>query len=106
LTELPAPQRFQSTTIPEIKNDGAGVKLHFYVDSDDDAERCRESLQFGTPIIIDGTDTLTGRVKSYSGIVLSIESAEAPGEHFRITIATDNTGQSELLNERSMPRAE
>ena len=67
---------------------GAGVKLHFYIDSDDDAERCKESVRFRTPIVIGGTDTLTGRVKSYSGVILAVDaaSAEAPGERWRVTI--------------------
>jgi len=68
------------------------VKLHFYISSDDDAERCRHSFEFGQPISVGGTDTLTGRVKSYAGIVLSMEPAyaDSPGERWRVTIDTPN----------------
>jgi hypothetical protein len=67
------------------------VKLHFYIDNDDDAERCKQSFHCGKPIAIGGTDTLTGRLKLYRGVVLSIESAssETPGDRFRITIAAE-----------------
>jgi hypothetical protein len=67
---------------------GAGVKLHFYIGNDDDAERCKESFYFQKPIVIGGTDSLTGRVKSFTGVVLAVESAAiaAPGERWRITI--------------------
>lgn len=65
----------------------AGVKRHFYIGSDDDAERCWESFRCKRPIDIGGTDTLTGRVNSYSGVVVSVEvSAKGPGERWRITI--------------------
>jgi hypothetical protein len=59
-----------------------------YIGNDNDAERCKESFQFGKPIAVGGTDTLTGRIKSYTGVVVSVESAEtdAPGERWRITI--------------------
>jgi hypothetical protein len=67
------------------------VKLHFYVDSDGDVERCKDSFELGTSIAIGGTDAFTGRIKSYRGIVLAIETAsgEAPGERFRITMASE-----------------
>jgi hypothetical protein len=63
------------------------VKQHFYIGSDD-AERCKEAFLFGKPIAINGTDTLTGRIKAYSGFVVAVESAaaDAPGERWRITI--------------------
>ena len=64
------------------------MKLHFYIDSDDDAERCQESVQFRKPIAMCGTDTLTGRLKLYRGIVVTIEAVSfgAPGERFRVTM--------------------
>jgi hypothetical protein len=86
----------QQTEIPIAQfgdfENGAVVRLHFYISSDQDAERCRQSLECGQPIAIGGTDTLTGRVKSYSGVVLSMESAytDSPGEHWRVTIDTGN----------------
>lgn len=66
------------------------MKLHFYI-GNDDAERCKESFQYRKPIAICGTDTLTGRVKSYAGVILSVEAAssESPGERWRITIDTE-----------------
>jgi hypothetical protein len=82
-SEIPVHEKFQ-----RLRNSGADVKLHFYVDSDDDAERCKESSQLRKPIAMCGTDTLTGRLKLYRGIVLSIEtvSVESPGERFRVTM--------------------
>ena len=63
------------------------MKRHFYIGSDDDVELCRESFRCKSPIDIGGTDTLTGRVNTYSGIVLSVEaSVKGPGERWRITI--------------------
>jgi hypothetical protein len=69
---------------------GADVQQHFYISSSNDAELCRQSFERGQPIAIGGTDTLTGRVKSYSGVVLSMESAysDSPGERWRVTIDT------------------
>jgi hypothetical protein len=64
------------------------VKLHFYIDSDDDADRCRQSCECGAPIAIGGTDALTGRIKSFNGIVLAVEAlpGAVPGERWRVTI--------------------
>ncbi len=66
------------------------MRLHFYLGNDDDAERCKESVQSGQPIAIGGTDSLTGRCRSYRGVILAVEaaSAESPGERWRITIDT------------------
>ena len=68
------------------------MRLHFYISSGEDAERCRQSFERGQPIDVGGTDTLTGRVRSYSGVVLSMESAytDSPGERWRVTIDTGN----------------
>jgi hypothetical protein len=66
------------------------VRLHFYIDNDDDAERCKESIGTKMQIAIGGTDPLTGRAKSYRGVVLAVETppvAEAC-ERWRITIDT------------------
>jgi hypothetical protein len=63
------------------------VKRHFYISSDDEAERCMESFRCSRPIDIDGTDTLTGRVHAYSGVVVSVEaSTKGPGERWRVSI--------------------
>jgi|KBSSwiStaDraftv2_1062776.scaffolds.fasta_scaffold1770799_1 hypothetical protein len=65
------------------------MKLHFYIDSDDEAERCRKSFQGHTPVVVSGLDTLTGRINSYSGVVLAVdESVQSLGEHWRITMET------------------
>jgi hypothetical protein len=84
------PQRRHFRRARRSRNGRARVKLHFYIGSDDEAERCKDSFQSRTPIAIGGTDTLTGRSKSYNGVVLAVEpaSAEAPGERWRITIDT------------------
>jgi hypothetical protein len=72
-------------------NGGAEMKLQFYIDSDDVAERCKDSVQFKKPIAIGGADTLTGQIKSYTGVVLSVEQspAGAPGERWRVAIETE-----------------
>ena len=67
------------------------MRLKFYIDSGNDAERCGEALHFGKPISIQGEDPLTGRIKPYRGVVLAVEkvSAEALGDRWRIAIETD-----------------
>ena len=62
--------------------------MHLFISSDEDAKRCKESLRFGKPLSIWGEDTLTGRVKSLTGVVRSIESrfANATGERWLITV--------------------
>jgi hypothetical protein len=71
------------------------MKLHFYIDSDDDAERCRQSFEGHTPVVVSGLDTMTGRINSYSGVVLSVEamSAASLGEHWRITMDTGEASE-------------
>jgi hypothetical protein len=71
------------------------MKMSFYISSDDDVERCRQALQSKNSIAIGGTDTLTGRPKSYAGVVLTMHAAytEAPGERWRVTIDTGNPMQ-------------
>ena len=66
------------------------MKLHFYIDSDDEAERCRQSFEGQRPIVVSGLDTMTGRIKPYSGVVLAVQamSAQSLGEHWRITMST------------------
>ncbi len=66
------------------------MKLTFYIDAGDDAERCVDSLRLAKPISIEGEDALTGRIKPYEGVVVAIESmpAEALGERWRIAMET------------------
>ena len=68
------------------------MKLHFYIDSDDDAERCKQSFEGQSPVVVNGLDTMTGRINSYSGVVLAVEamSAASLGQHWRITMDTGN----------------
>ncbi len=67
------------------------MKLQFYIDSDDAAERCRESLRSKKPIGLEGEDPFTGRVKRYAGVVLAVEStsADTVGQRWRIAIDTE-----------------
>jgi len=85
------------------------MKLHFYIDSDDEAERCRKSFQGHTPIVVSGLDTMTGRIKSYSGVVLAVEgAAQSLGEHWRIIMDTGDAPErrplSTLLSGRAATR--
>jgi hypothetical protein len=64
------------------------MKMHFYVDSDDIAARCRQSFEARKPTVVSGCDALTRRVNSYSGVVLAVEPAVSLGDHWRITIDT------------------
>jgi hypothetical protein len=77
-----------SAFVQKRTNGGAEMKLQFYIDSDDAAERCKESVKFKKPIAIGGADTLTGQIKSYTGVVLSVEQslAGAQGERWRVAI--------------------
>jgi hypothetical protein len=67
------------------------MKLQFYIDNDDAAERCRESLRLRKLIGLEGEDPFTGRVKRYAGVVLAVEnaSADAVGQRWRIAIDTE-----------------
>jgi hypothetical protein len=89
--ELPERQTIEHRVFQSPRNGGAVVKQHFYIGNDDDAERCKDAFRSRKPIAVGGTDTLTGRVKSYKGVVLDIEaiSVEVPGERWRITIDTE-----------------
>jgi hypothetical protein len=91
MTESPERQTTRHRVLQSPRNGGAVVKQHFYIGNDDDADRCKEACRSRRPIVIGGTDTLTGRVKSYKGVVLAIDvtSVEAPGERWRITIDTE-----------------
>jgi hypothetical protein len=72
------------------------VKLKFYIDNDNDAELCGDSLRLGQPIDIVGEDPFTGRIKPYKGIVLAVEkgTAEALGERWTVAIETEHVKQS------------
>lgn len=75
-------------TAPKFRIQGHAMKLHFYAGNDDDAERCKASLQFKTPITVSGADALTGRIQKYAGVVLSVEKplTDSAGEHWRVVI--------------------
>jgi hypothetical protein len=79
------------------------VKLHFYIDSDDEAVRCKQSFEGQRPVVVSGLDTMTGRINSYSGIVLAVEamSAASIGQHWRIIMDTGN--ELERARPVSMP---
>jgi len=83
-----------------LRKGGAGMKLHFYISNDDDAERCREALQSGNHIAIGGTDTLTGRSKSYAGCVLAMQAAytESAGERWRVTMDSGDPAKGRSIN--------
>src|SRR5262245_61767641 len=66
------------------------MQMHFLIDCNGDAERCRQSFLRHTPTVVNGFDPLTGRVKTYSGVVLAVEPIASLGEHWRITIDTGN----------------
>lgn len=72
------------------------MKLHFYISNEDDAERCRQALSSAQPIAVGGTDTLTGRPKSYSGTIIAMQPAytESPGERWRVTVDTAPAGSA------------
>lgn len=74
-----------------LRNDGDGMKLYFYIDNDADAERCKESFHCKKPVTIGGTDTLTGRIRSYTGVILSVEERHTQnlGERWRIAIDSE-----------------
>jgi hypothetical protein len=63
------------------------MKLHLFIDAED-AERCMESLNHQKLIAIDGADPLTGRVRSFRGVIVSVEraAAESPGQGWRVAI--------------------
>ena len=67
------------------------MKLKFYIDCNDDAERCGEAMNFGRPISIEGEDPFTGRLKPYKGIVVTVDrvTAEPSGERWWIAIETE-----------------
>jgi hypothetical protein len=72
------------------------VKQKFYIDNDNDAERCGDSLRLGQPVSVVGEDPFTGRIKPYKGIVLAVErgTAEALGERWTVAIETELEKQS------------
>jgi hypothetical protein len=74
------------------------MNMHFLIDSDEDAERCRKSLQTRTTTVVTGFDPMTGRIRSYSGVVLTVEPIESLGEHWRITIETGDAPARIPLN--------
>lgn len=76
------------------------MKLSFYISSDDDAERCRQALQSKDWIAVGGNDTLTGRPKSYAGVVVAMHAAytESPGERWRVTIDTGDPNEARSIN--------
>jgi hypothetical protein len=68
--------------------------MHFLIDSDDEAERCRQSFEGHRPITaMTGFDPLTGRINSYSGVVLEVQPIQSLGDHWRITIDTGNASE-------------
>jgi len=67
------------------------MQMHFLIDSDNDAERCRQSLDGHKSTVVEGFDPLTGRINSYSGVVLGVEPIQSLGEHWRITIDIGDT---------------
>jgi hypothetical protein len=60
----------------------------FYVGSDNDADRCRESFGSRKQIAISGIDAVDGTIKPYVGIVTSVEHMPvgSPGQRWRIGI--------------------
>jgi hypothetical protein len=62
------------------------MRKRFYIDSDDEAERCRQSFQGSAPIVVGGADIMTGRIYSYTGVVLAVEPMASHGLHWRITM--------------------
>jgi len=62
------------------------MKMHFYIDDDIEAERCKQSIQGHTPTTVSGFDTMTGRINRYSGLVLAVDPVGSFGNHWRITI--------------------
>jgi hypothetical protein len=69
------------------------MKMHFYIDSNDEAERCRKSFQAHAPTVVTGLDTMTGRIKPYSGVVLAVDPIESHGVHWRITMDVPERSQ-------------
>jgi hypothetical protein len=67
------------------------VRLKFYIDNDNDAERCLDSLRLEKPVKVEGEDPLTGRIKPYKGVVLAVDRVdpEALGERWRVAIETE-----------------
>jgi hypothetical protein len=67
------------------------MKQQFYLGTDDDIERLKEAAILQKQIAVVGSDTLTGRIRSYAGVVLSVENtySKDPGERWRITIQAE-----------------
>jgi hypothetical protein len=65
--------------------------------------RCKQSFEGQRPVVVSGLDTMTGRINSYSGIVLAVEamSAASLGQHWRIIMDTGN--EPERARPVSMP---
>jgi len=74
------------------------MQMHFLTDCNGDAERCRQSLQRHTTTVVSGFDPMTGRIKTYSGIVLAVDPIESLGEHWRVTIDTGSSPERIQLN--------
>ena len=74
------------------------MRLKFYIDNDDDAELCGDSLRLGTPVDVLGEDPFTGRIKPYKGVVLAVEraAAEAVGNRWTVAIETELEKQSQI----------
>lgn len=74
------------------------MRLKFYIDNDDDAELCGDSLRLGTPVDVLGEDPFTGRIKPYKGVVLAVEkaAAEAVGTRWTVAIETELEKQAQI----------
>ena len=65
---------------------------HFYVRDEESAKRCRASRDSQESITVSGVDTMDGKVKTYMGIVQSVEDygpSSAPGRRWRITLSSN-----------------
>jgi hypothetical protein len=85
------------------------MKRHFYIGNDCDIERCKEAFRSCKPIDVGGIDTLTGRPKSCTVLAVEPNHADAPGEHWRITVddGAPEPGESvaAVLTRRPAPTA-
>jgi hypothetical protein len=90
--------RLRNTTCPSASASGSAcsasrkpVKQQFYVSSDADADRCNESYLSGQAISISGTGILSGQVRTYMGVVISVnhQLSEPLSRRWLIGIETD-----------------